>query len=178
MSAKGQLSDNIAVSESCDYLVRGCSTAVSLSPSFQLITLSFSKTYPHLYIAEITFYSSFVCQCSPVGPLYASVESTSEQTPTSSSNQESTSNKETQPTTLVSETSKLVTTYTTKQDFVITLKEKIRLPPTSESILNVVEDKNISVSTDYKSTKSCCSNSSIELANNEMLSKSIQIMSS
>ena len=88
VSAKGQLSDNIAVSESCDYLVRGCSTVVSLSPSSQLITLSFSKTYPHLYIAEITFYSSFLHQCSPVGLLNTSVESTSEQTSTSSSNQE------------------------------------------------------------------------------------------
>ena len=58
VSAKGQVADNIAVSESCDYLVRGCSTAVSLSLTSQLITLSFSKTYPRLYIAEITFYSS------------------------------------------------------------------------------------------------------------------------
>ena len=93
VSAKGQVVDYIAVSESCDYLVRGCSTAVSLSVSSQLITLTFSKTYPHLYIAEITFYSNYLHRCSPVGPLNASVESTSEQTSTSSSSQKSTSNK-------------------------------------------------------------------------------------
>ena len=177
VSAQGLVKENIVVSKSCDYLVIGCSTAVSLSPSTQPITLSFSKTYPRLYIAEITFYSSMTHQCSPVCPLNTSVESTSEQTSTSSSNQESTSNKETQPPTLASETSKVVTSYTTKQDFLITLKEKIRLPPTSESILTVVEDKNISVSTDYKPTKSCSSNSNIELAKNEMLSKLI-LMSS
>ena len=117
VSAKREVADNIAVSESCDYLVRGCSTAVSLSLSTQPITLAFSMTsYPHLYIAEITFYSSSLRQCSPVGPLNTYVESTIEQTSTSSSNHKSTSNKETQPPTLASETSKL--------DFVVTNLEQ------------------------------------------------------
>ena len=110
VSANGQVADNIAVSESCDYLVRGCSTAISLSLSTRAITLSFRKTYPRLYFAEITFYSSMTRQCSPVGPLNASVESTSEQTSTTSaSNEENTSSKETQYPTLASETSELVT---------------------------------------------------------------------
>ena len=110
---KGQQTDNIAVVlESCD-LVRGCSTTVSLSLTSQLITLSFSKTYPRLYIAEITFYSSFDRQCSPVGPLNTSIESISKQTSTFSSNQESTSNKETHHPTLSSETSEVVTNMDT-----------------------------------------------------------------
>ena len=124
VSAKDQEADNIAVVlESCD-LVRVCSTAVSLSLSSQLVTLSFSKTYPRLYIAEITFYSNHMRQCSPVGPLNASVESILEQTSTSYSNQESTSSNETHHPTLSSETSKLVTTIdTSKLDFVTLEKD-------------------------------------------------------
>ena len=126
--AKGQVAKNIAVSESCDYLVRGCSTVVYLSPSTQSITSTFSKRYTRLYIAEITFHSSNLCQCSPVGPLNASIESTSGQTLTSSSNQESTSNKETHPPTIASQTSKLVTIMdTAKEDFVTTLEQNISI---------------------------------------------------
>ena len=124
VSANGQVADNIVVSGSCDYLVRGCSTAVSLFPSSLLITLSFSQTYPHLYIAEITFYSRHLHQCSPVGPLNASVDSISEQTSTPSSKQESTSNKETHPPTLASETSKLVPTMDTSKLDLVTILEK------------------------------------------------------
>ena len=131
VSAKGQVADNIAVSESCDYLVRGCSTAVSLSLSSQLITLSFSKTSLRLYIAEITFYSSHLRQCSPVGPLNASVDSISEQTSTSSSNQESTSNKETHSPTLASETFKVFTSMdTTSSSNQESISNKETHPPT------------------------------------------------
>ena len=68
VSANDNLIDNIAVSDdSCDYLVRGCNS--DMSSLSQQITLSFSKIYPRLYIAEITFYSSNTRPCSPVGPL-------------------------------------------------------------------------------------------------------------
>ena len=112
---------NIAVSdESCDYLVRVCNRDIS-SVSKQ-ITLSFSKRYARLYIAEINFYSSSVHVCSPVGPLITSVESTGK-TSTSPSNQENSSNKPTHPSTFASETSELKET-TIKQDFNTTLEQK------------------------------------------------------
>ena len=117
VSANGHLFGNIAVSdESCDYLVRGCNQYISTF-SNQII-LSFSKRYACVYIAEIAFYSSTTRPCSPVGPLSTSVESTSEQTSTSFSNQESTSNKKAHPPTLASETTTLATNKdTTKRDF-------------------------------------------------------------
>ena len=124
VSANDNTFGNIAVSESCDYLVRGCNT-IFISSLLQLITLSFSKVHPRLYIAEITFYSNTMRQCSPVGPLTTSVISTSGQTSTFPSNKESTSNKDTHPPTLASETSKLVIKDTTKLDFVTTLKNNI-----------------------------------------------------
>ena len=66
--ANGNSFDNIALSSSsCDYLVRGCSETFISSLS-QPITLSFSRIYARLYIAEITFYSSITHRCSsPVG---------------------------------------------------------------------------------------------------------------
>ena len=105
--ANGNLFGNIAVSdESCDYLVRGCNTGISSSS--QQITLSFSKRYARVCIAEITLYSSTTRLCFPVGPLTtASVISTSEQTSTSPSNEESSSDKQTQFSTLASETSEI-----------------------------------------------------------------------
>ena len=93
VSANGRIVDNIAVSESCEYLVRGCS--VDISSFSQQITLSFDKRYARIYIAEITFFSSFSCLCSPVGPRHTSVGIASEQTPPLPSNQENSSNKET-----------------------------------------------------------------------------------
>ena len=173
VSRKGSVADNIAVPESCDYLVRGCSTAASLYS--QSITLSFSQIYPHLYIAEITFYSSITRQCSPVGPLNTSVESTLEQTSTSSSNQENTSsNNEAHPTNLASETSKIAFFSASTQEQT-TINSSLLIVPyyTSESKPNVVEDRNISVSTDYLSTKSIQGPfiSNIEVVNHETLSK-------
>ena len=108
LSANTEAISNIAISdESCDYLLRECNRHIS--SSLKQITLSFSKRYAFVYIAEITFYSSTTRQCSPVGPLHTSVESTSEQTSTSSSNQESTSNKEAHPPTLASNSKTIVT---------------------------------------------------------------------
>ena len=75
--------ENIAVSESCDYLVRGCSSGL-ISLSLQPITLSFNNVYSRLYIAEITFYSSYTRQCSSVGPLFYFVVNTTMETSTPS----------------------------------------------------------------------------------------------
>ena len=94
VSANGRIADNIVVSVSCNYLVRGCSVVVSIPLSSQSITLSFNKIHQRLYIAEITFFSDFNRPCSPVGPLHTSVGIASEQTPTLPSNQENSSNKE------------------------------------------------------------------------------------
>ena len=134
---------NIAVSdESCDYLVRGCNS--DISSSSQQITLSFSKSYARLYIAEITFYSSTTRPCSPVGPLAtASVISTTEQISTSSSNQESSSDKQTYFSTLASETSEITFFSVSVQDE--KTNSSLILPPTSESV---------PTPTEYKSTTS------------------------
>ena len=104
--ANGELSDRIAISESCEYLVRGCSKAF-IYPSSEPITLSLSQSYSHIYIAEITFYSSITRPCSHVDPLDTSVVSTSEQTSTSPTKQESSSNRQRHPPTLASKTSEI-----------------------------------------------------------------------
>ena len=105
ISTNGRVIGNMAVSESCEYLVRACSSEVSsLSP--QTISLSFNKIHQRFYIAEITFFSSFRHQCSPVGPINTSVGSTSEQTPALPLNQENSSTKEAFPRTSSSKTSK------------------------------------------------------------------------
>ena len=95
VSANGRIADNFVVSDSCSYLVRGCSAAVSITLLSQSIILSFNKIHQHLCIAEISFFSSFSRPCSPVGPLHTSVGIASVQTPTLPSNQENSSNKET-----------------------------------------------------------------------------------
>ena len=80
VTANGRIVDFIAVSESCDYLVRLCSVSF-VYPSYKFITLSFQNIYStYLYIAEITFYSSSSRQCSPVGPLNTSVVRTTRPT--------------------------------------------------------------------------------------------------
>ena len=165
VSANSYIVDNIAVSESCEYLVRGCSESL-LSQLLQPVTLSFNKVYSRLYVAEVTFRSSFAHQCSPVGPLTASVRSTTEQTSTIPSNQGSTSNKKAHPPVLASETSTLVFFSATTQDEQTTMYSSLLIIPlTTENTPNVVEYRNISVSTDYMPTKSIQgpSNSNIEL---------------
>ena len=141
--ANGNAFGNIAVSdESCEYLVRGCNRDIS-SPS-QQITLSFSKIYARLYIAEITFYSSTTRPCSSVGPLTtASVISTTEQISIPSSNQESSSDKLTHFSTLASETSEITFFSASVQDE--NTNSSLILPPTSESV---------PTPTEYKSTTS------------------------
>ena len=166
VSANGHIVDNIVVSDSCNYLVRGCSAVPSLSS--HSIILSFNKIHPHLYIAEITFFSSFSRPCSPIGPLNTSVEITSEQTfviATSPNSQDHATDKRTYPSTFESETSEIAILLTSTQDDETTISSRsLIIPPTSESISTVIEEKNI-VSTDHISTKSIQSNlySSTEL---------------
>ena len=126
----GNILGDIAVSdESCNYLVRGCNADIS---SFsQQITLSFKARYAHLYIAEITFYSSTIRSCSPVGPLTTASVNT-EHISTSSSNQESSSDKQTHFSSLASETSEITFFSTSVQDEKI--NSSLILPPTSESV--------------------------------------------
>ena len=130
--ANGNLFGDIAVSdESCDYLVRGCNAEIS-SVS-QQITLSFNKRYARLYIAEITFYSSTTRPCSPVGPLTtASVISSTEQISTSPSNKESSSDKQTQFSTLASDTSEITFFSASVQEE--NTNSSLILPPTSECV--------------------------------------------
>ena len=130
--ANGNELSNIAVSdESCDYLVRVCNRDIS---SFsQQITLSFNKRYARLYIAEITFYSSTTRPCSPVGPLAtASVINTTDQISTSSSIQESSSDKLTHFSTMASEISEITFFLASVQDE--KTNSSLILPPTSESV--------------------------------------------
>ena len=130
--ANGNLFGDIAVSdESCDYLVRGCN--IDISSSSQQITLSFSKRYARLYIAEITFNSSTTRPCSSVGPLTtASVISSTEQISTSPSNKESSSDKQTQFSTLASDTSEITFFSASVQDE--KTNSSLILPPTSECV--------------------------------------------
>ena len=123
---------NIAVSdESCDYLVRGCNR--DISSLSQQITLSFNKRYARLYIAEITFYSSPTCPCSPVCPLTtASFISSTEQISTSPSNKESSSDKQTQFSTLASDTSEITFFSASVQEE--KTNSSLILPPTSECV--------------------------------------------
>ena len=155
---------SIAVSASCEYLVRVCS-AIFVSPSLQEITLSFNKIYARLHIAEITFYGSFAHQCSTVGPLTASVISTTEHTSKFRSNQENGSTyKQTYPPTLASETSNIVFLSSSTQDI------NSSLSPTSESVPSIVKDNNINTSTEYMSSTSIqgSHNLNVGLANNEL----------
>ena len=65
--------DNINnVSQSCQYLVRACTTTISTTS--QTLTLTFDATnIDRLYLADIAFYSSPSRQCSPVGSITSSV---------------------------------------------------------------------------------------------------------
>ena len=120
LSANGNAFGNIVVPESCEHLERGCRAA--LFSSSQAITPCFSKTNPNLYIAKIMFYNNFECICSPFGSLDTSVEGTSEQTSTTLSNQESSSNRLTDPLTLSSKTLEIKDT-TIKQYFTTILEQ-------------------------------------------------------
>ena len=139
VSANSNVIGDIAVSdESCYYLVRGCNADIS---SFsQQITLYFQKRYARLYVAEITFYSSTTRPCSPVGPLTTASVNT-EHTSTSSSNQESSSDKQTYFSTLASETSEITFFSTSVQDE--KTNSSLILPPTSESVPTPTEDMSI-----------------------------------
>ena len=87
--ADGSLIDTIPlydISTSCDYLVRVCADA-TLSTTSQIITLNFNNRYQRLYVAEISFYSNFNRQCSPVGPITTSLITTTTPVTTSGNNQ-------------------------------------------------------------------------------------------
>ena len=70
--------DNIAVSESCEYLVRACSNEVSTLA--RQVNLNFMNQLQHVYLAEVTFYSTSR-QCSPIGAINTSVITTPTTTP-------------------------------------------------------------------------------------------------
>ena len=70
--------DDIAVSESCDYLVRACSNEVSTLA--REVTLNFMNQLQRVYLAEVTFYTTSR-PCSPIGPINISVITTPAITP-------------------------------------------------------------------------------------------------
>ena len=70
--------DNIAVSESCEYLVRACSNEVSTLA--RQVTLNFINQLQRANIAEVTFYTTSR-PCSPIGPINTSVITTHATTP-------------------------------------------------------------------------------------------------
>ena len=70
--------DNIAVSQSCEYLVRACSNDVSTLA--RQVTLNFINQLQHVYLAEVTFYTTSR-PCSPIGPINTSVITTPATTP-------------------------------------------------------------------------------------------------
>ena len=70
--------DNIAVSESCEYLVKACSNEVSTLA--RQVALNFMNQLPHIYLAEVIFYTTSR-PCSPIGAINVSVITTPATTP-------------------------------------------------------------------------------------------------
>ena len=68
---KGIGTTSIAVSDSCQFLVRVCSDDVSTLAN--QLTLNFNSPLQYVHLAEITFYSSTSRSCSPTGPINTSV---------------------------------------------------------------------------------------------------------